>query len=210
MNRVAIKICGVTNVKDARACGELGADMIGLNFYPLSPRCVDASIAREIVAALPRKVEPVGVFVEASPGSVRKIAASVGFRSVQLHGDVSAEVCRELARDFRVIRALSVTEQFRADDLVELRDCDVLLDAPHPRLHGGTGTTCDWSAARAALPFARFLILSGGLNAQNISDAIATVQPHGVDVCSGVENRPGTKDHRAVAAFIAAAHSVIA
>ena len=104
-----------------------------------------------------------------------------------------------------MIRAFSTGPKFHAEDVGAFSDCDVLLDAPHPELRGGTGLTCDWQAARATLPFARFLVLSGGLNAQNIGDAIATVSPHAVDVCSGVEKAPGAKDHRAIEEFVTAA-----
>jgi len=204
MKQVQVKICGVTNVRDARACAELGADMIGLNFYRGSPRYIEPEVAREIVASLPRRVCPVGVFVEPAVEEVRKIAQTVSFTAVQLHGEVSPGTCGQLARAFRVIRALSTDGEFRPHDAVQFRDCDVLLDTAHPQFHGGTGTTCDWAAARATLPFTRFLILSGGLNAQNVGAAIAAVQPRAVDVCSGVEVAPGVKNHSAVEQFIAA------
>jgi len=201
---VQVKICGVTNVQDARACAELGADMIGLNFYPESTRYIEAERAREIVASVPKGVCPVGVFVEPTVEHVRYVAQKVGLAAVQLHGDVSPQACGELARNFRVIRALSTDQKFRPLDAVQFRACDVLLDASHPQLYGGTGTMCDWSAARATLPFTRFLILSGGLNAQNVGEAIAAVQPHAVDVCSGVELAPGVKDQATVEQFITA------
>jgi phosphoribosylanthranilate isomerase len=204
MNRLRIKICGVTNLEDARACVELGADMIGLNFYPQSPRYIEPQRAREIVEVLPGSVRAVGVFVDPTASDVRSTANAAGIECVQLHGDVSPETCRELAREFRVIRAFSTDGQFQPEAAGPFSDCDVLLDAHHAELRGGTGLTCDWSAARATLPFARFIILSGGLNAQNVGHAIATVAPHAVDVCSGVENAPGVKDYRAIEKFIAA------
>jgi len=204
MNRMQIKICGITNVIDARICAELGADMIGLNFYPQSVRYIDPEMARRIVQETPRGVLTVGVFVDVSADEVRKIATTVGLGSVQLHGQISPEVCRELAQEFRVIRALRTDSHFRPEYVASFRGCDVLLDAEHPELHGGTGRRCDWPAARAARVFTRFLILSGGLNTQNVAEAIATVAPHGVDACSGVERTPGVKDHRAIEKFIAA------
>jgi phosphoribosylanthranilate isomerase len=121
-----------------------------------------------------------------------------------LHGNFSPETARELAGEFRVIRVFSTHARFRPKDVSLFPGCDVLIDAHHPQLRGGTGQTCDWPAARATLAFARFLILSGGLNTQNVGHAIATVGPHAVDVCSGVERTPGVKDHRAVKNFIAA------
>jgi len=204
MNRVQIKICGITNLADAKACVELGADMIGLNFYPRSPRYIEPHQAREIVEALPRSVCAVGIFVDGSASEVRTLAKTAGIECLQLHGDLSSEACRDLAREFRVIRAFCTGAKFHPEDVGAFSDCDVLLDAPHAELRGGTGLTCDWPASRATLPFARFLILSGGLNAQNVGDAIAAVSPHAVDVCSSVESAPGAKDYRAIEKFIAA------
>jgi len=103
-----------------------------------------------------------------------------------------------------VIRALSMDAQFEPEHTAAFPDCDVLIDAYHPELRGGTGQTCDWSAARAAMRYTRFLILSGGLTARNIGSAIAAVAPHAVDVCSGIESAPGVKDHRALEEFMSA------
>jgi len=203
-NRLQIKICGITNLEDAKACVELGADMIGLNFYPPSPRYIEPEIARQIVETIPRSAYAVGIFVDASAEEIRNTAKRAGIQSVQLHGDFSPETWRELAREFRVIRAFNTEARFHPEDAGAFPDCDVLLDAHHVELRGGTGVTCDWSAARATLPFARFLILSGGLNAQNVAHAIAAVAPHAVDVCSGVERAPGVKDHRLIEKFTAA------
>jgi phosphoribosylanthranilate isomerase len=204
MTPLRIKICGVTNVKDAKAAAELGADMIGFNFYPQSPRYIEPEIARQIVETIPRSARSVGVFVDASADDIRSTAKIAGIESVQLHGDFSPETCRELAREFRVIRAFRTEARFQPEDAGAFPDCDVLLDAHHAQLRGGAGVTCDWSAAQATLPFVRFLILSGGLNAQNVAHAIAAVSPHAVDVCSGVESAPGVKDYRTIEKFIAA------
>ena len=207
MNRVQIKICGITNLEDAKACAELGADMIGLNFYPRSSRYIEPQRAREMVEGIPRSVRAVGVFVDPTASEVRNAANAAGIECVQLHGDLSVQTCRELAREFRVIRAFSTDGQFQPKNAALFSECDVLLDAHHAELRGGTGLTCDWPTARATLPFARFLILSGGLNAQNVGQAIETVAAHAVDVCSGVERAPGVKDHRAIEDFIAAART---
>ena len=206
-NRVQIKICGITSLKDARACANLGADMIGLNFYPRSSRYIEPQRVREMVEGIPRSVRAVGVFVDPTASKVRTAANAAGIECVQLHGDLSGETCRELAREFRVIRAFSTDGRFQPEDASSFPDCDMLLDAHHAELRGGTGLICDWPTARATLPFARFLILSGGLNAQNVGHAIARVAPHAVDVCSGVESAPGAKDHRAIEKFIAAART---
>jgi phosphoribosylanthranilate isomerase len=204
MNRVQVKICGVISIDDAKKCAKLGADLIGLNFCRESLRYVEPKIARKIVETVLPEVRAVGVFVEPSIDEVRKIAGIADLCCVQLHGNMPPEMCRELAREFRVIRALRTDNRFQPEDAQLFPGCDVLIDAHHPKLHGGTGQTCDWSAVRATAPFTRFLILSGGLNPNNVSEAIATVAPHAVDVCSGVESAPGVKDYRALERFIAA------
>jgi indole-3-glycerol phosphate synthase/phosphoribosylanthranilate isomerase len=204
MAAIQIKICGVTNVNDARTCVELGVDMIGLNFYPGSVRHVTGETAREIVRAVPRSVQCVGVFVDADANEIRETANRAGIHRVQLHGDFAPETCSDLAREFRVIRAFATDTQFHPEHAAAFPDCDVLVDAHHPQLRGGTGQTCDWATARATLPFTRFLILSGGLNPQNVDRAMAEVTPHAVDVCSGVESAPGVKNHSALEHFIRA------
>ena len=201
---IQIKVCGVTNANDAQACVEPGADMIGFNFYPASPRYVEPTIARRIVDTLPARICAVGVFVDADPEEIRKVTKIAGIRCVQLHGQITPESCNELAREFRVIRAFSTDTRFQPEQIARFPNCDVLIDAYHPELRGGTGQTCDWSAARSAMRYSRFLILSGGLNAQNIDRAIAAVTPSAVDVCSGIEKAPGLKDHRALEQFITA------
>lgn len=204
MNQLQIKICGITNLEDARACATFGADIIGLNFYRQSPRYIRPQRAREIVEAISQSIRAVGVFVDPTASQVRSVAKAAGIKCVQLHGSVPPDTCRELACEFRVIRAFSTGSHFQPKDAALFSECDVLLDAHDPNLRGGTGRTCDWTAARATLPFARFVILSGGLNAQNVGRAIITVTPHAVDVCSGVENASGVKDHGAIEEFIAA------
>jgi phosphoribosylanthranilate isomerase len=202
MNRVQIKICGVTNVADASLCAELGVDMIGLNFYPQSPRAIDRETARAIIEGLPRRVKAVGVFVDEPADEIRAAARSAGLRTLQLYGETSPQMCRELACEFRVIRGFYANGDFHPEIAALFPECDILLDAHHPKLRGGTGQTCDWSLAAATRDFARFLILSGGLNAQNISTALAAVRPHAVDVCSSVEATPGIKDHQAIKKFV--------
>jgi phosphoribosylanthranilate isomerase len=208
MTPTQIKICGVTNANDARMCAELGADMIGFNFYPQSPRYVEPEVARQIIETLPSHADAVGVFVNGDADEIRNTANAAGVRCVQLHGDFSPDVGRELAREFRVIQVFSTHPQFRPEDVALFSHCDVLVDAHHPDLRGGTGKTCDWSAARAILRFSRFLILSGGLNAENVASAIKAVTPHAVDVCSGVESAPGVKNHRAIKKFITSVRMV--
>jgi phosphoribosylanthranilate isomerase len=204
MNPVEIKICGITNVRDAKACVEMGAQLIGLNFYSRSPRYIEPDIGRKIVETLPPDTDTVGVFVDGGTDKIRNAARTARVRSIQLHGNFSPEIARELADEFRVIRAFSTDPRFRPEHAALFQNCDVLIDAHDPDLPGGTGRTCDWPVARATLIFTRFLILSGGLNAQNVGQAIHAVGPHAVDVCSGVEKAPGVKDHGAIENFVAA------
>jgi phosphoribosylanthranilate isomerase len=204
MTPTQIKICGVTNANDARMCAELGADMIGFNFYPRSPRYVEPEVARQIVETLPSHADAVGVFVNGNADEIRNTADAAGVRCVQLHGDFSPDIGRELAREFRVIQVFSTHPQFRPEAVALFSHCDVLIDAHHPDLRGGTGQICDWSAARATLQFSRFLILSGGLNVENVASALKAVTPNAVDVCSGVESAAGLKNHDAIKDFIAA------
>jgi phosphoribosylanthranilate isomerase len=204
MTPVQIKICGITNVKDAEVCAQLGANMLGFNFYLGSPRYIEPKSARRIIEAIPPGVCPVGIFADASAEEIRNTADAIGVQSVQLHGQISPNTCRELASEFRVIRAFSTDFQFRPEEVTRFTDCDVLVDAHHPSLRGGTGLTCDWQAARTARAFTRFLILSGGLTEHNVGHAITTVAPHAVDVCSGVESAPGAKNHRALKDFVTA------
>jgi len=204
MTPVQIKICGVTNGKDARACSELGISMIGFNFYPQSSRYIEPKVVRRIIETISPRVLAVGVFVDASAEDIRTTADAAGVRCVQLHGGTSPHVCSELAREFRVIRAFSTAPQFQPEEVSLFSDCDVLVDAHHPNLRGGTGLTCDWPAARTTRSFTRFLILSGGLTEENVRQAIATVAPHAVDVCSGIESAPGVKNRKALEDFITA------
>src|SRR5207248_5838293 len=118
---------------------------------------------------------------DASAVEIRNTAVATGIQRVQLHGRTSPDTCREVAREFRVIRAFSTDPRFGPEEVSLFGDCDVLVDAHHPNLRRGTGLTCDWPAARSARSFARFLILSGGLTEQNVGQAIATVAPHAVD-----------------------------
>jgi phosphoribosylanthranilate isomerase len=201
---IEIKICGITNLEDARTSAQLGANMLGFNFYLGSPRYIEPKSARRIIEVIPPGVCPVGVFVDASAEEIRNTADATGVQSVQLHGQTSPDTCRELASEFRVIRAFSTDFQFRPEEITRFTDCDVLVDAHHPTLRGGTGLTCDWQAARKARSFTRFLILSGGLTEHNVGRAITTVAPHAVDVCSGVESAPGAKNPRAIKNFVTA------
>jgi phosphoribosylanthranilate isomerase len=208
MKPVQIKICGITNLADVRVCLEMEVDMIGLNFYPRSSRYLAPEQARPIRLAIGKNAEAVGVFVSASSDEVRRLARQLDIASVQLHGDYSPEECAELAREFRVIRALRLTAEFRPEEAAAFRDCDVLLDAAYEELYGGGGERCDWSKARVTGDYARFALLAGGLDPANVREALRAVRPDAVDVCSGVEREPGVKDHALITEFVAAVRGV--
>jgi phosphoribosylanthranilate isomerase len=201
MRQVRIKICGITNLADARRAVESGADFLGFNFYPASPRYVTPAKARRIVKKMPARVAAVGVFVNEPEEKVLFIARSVGLKYLQLHGDESpAEVAR-LAHDFRVIKALRVKKPFRTAQISRYRGASaLLLDGFDRRLRGGTGKTFDWKVARRAAARARIFV-AGGLAPENVADAIRIARPYAVDVSSGVESRPGKKDPARLNAF---------
>lgn len=196
---VRIKICGITHIDDALQACACGADALGLVFYEKSSRCVTREQARAIVAALPPFVTTVGLFVNERPETIREIVDFCGLDVIQLHGDEGPEACRFPPR--RVLKALRVKG---GESLAGVEDYDVsalLLDAWHPHSYGGTGRLGDWEVA-ARFAAERPVILAGGLNPENVAEAIRRVRPYGVDVSSGVESAPGRKDPALVAAFI--------
>jgi phosphoribosylanthranilate isomerase len=188
-----VKVCGITNLEDALAALEAGADLLGFNFYTRSPRYVPPAEARRVVERLPAGVECVGVFVnEAAPEAVERTAREAGVGAVQLHGDESAEFCRAL-RGFETIKALRVGPGFKAESAAAYPTDAVLLDAYVAGEWGGTGHTFDWTLARRTREAVPRLFLAGGLKPENVAEAVAAVRPYAVDVCSGVETSPGRK-----------------
>ncbi len=187
-----VKVCGVTRVQDALLAAELGADAIGMVFWPRSPRLLDEARARMIRDALPPRVSTIGVFVDQPVDEVRRIAEAVRLTGIQLHGDESMDYIEKLMHP--VIKAVPVTAGFMPASLDRFpAEVTVLLDAHDPVRRGGTGRPIDWSLAAAAAA-RRPLFLSGGLTPENVGDAIARVAPYGVDLSSGVEASPGVKD----------------
>ena len=187
---IKVKICGVTSVDDARMAAEMGASAVGLVFWPQSPRAVGIEQAKRIVAALPPFVSAVGVFVNQPEAA--DIAREVGLSAVQLHGDEPPDTYRSLP--VRVIKAVAVTGNGSGDLVAAIpASATVLLDAHDPVKRGGTGRAIDWTVA-AAVALRRPIILSGGLNADNVVSAVEAVRPYAIDVSSGVESAPGRKD----------------
>ena len=201
---VQIKICGITNLADAQAAVEAGADVLGFNFYRRSPRFITPETAHKIIEQLPSSVLTVGVFVnEVEPAQVARMAERAEVAAVQLHGEESPDYCAALSAQ-TVIKALRVGASFTPEQATRYRTHAILLDAYSPRAHGGTGRSFDWSIAQRTRELVARLFLAGGLTAENVGAAIAAVRPFAVDVCSGVEAAPGRKDLNKLRAFIAA------
>ncbi len=200
---IRIKICGLTNLEDAQLAADLGAHALGFIFFSKSPRAVSPDQARQIIRRLPPFVLSVGVFVDEEAAVVREIAASVGLDWLQLHGHESPDYCRALGR--RVIKGIRIAGQESLAELEAYRNAvqAFLLDTYRPGVAGGTGETFDWHLARQAGRRGP-IILAGGLTPDNVAQAVATAQPLGVDVASGVEAAPGKKDPVKLRAFIEA------
>jgi phosphoribosylanthranilate isomerase len=194
-----VKICGITNLDDALCAVGNGADALGFNFYKKSPRYVAPGKAGEIIADLPPFVTPVGVFVNASEVHIDVVVKLAGLRAIQLHGDESPEAC--LGHSVPVIRVLRVGQDFDAETMRSYLVDTFLLDTAKTGSYGGTGKTFDWSRAKDAKAFGR-IILAGGLNPDNVAEAIDEVAPYAVDTSSGVEIEPGKKDHEKVRKFL--------
>lgn len=213
-SRPRIKFCGITNLDDALLAADAGAWAVGLVLWPRSPRRCELADAERIAAALRRRVEVAGVFHNAPLDEVAAIADGVGLTLVQLHGDEGPAFCAEVARrtGAKVIKAARVAARADVVGLEPFHTDFHLLDAYRPDVPGGTGATLDWELTglrRSGVP----LILSGGLNADNVAAAIAATDPFAVDVASGTEAAPGRKDPdklRAFSAAVAATEEVVA
>ena len=206
-----IKFCGFTSLPDAQLAVHEGAWAIGLIFWPRSPRYCDLQHAAEIAAALKRQVEIVGVFVNPTLDEVAGTADAVGLTMVQLHGDEGPAFCSEVGRrtGCKVIKAARVRSGADIQALAQFHTDYHLLDSYLAGVPGGSGETVAWEIARAhrgSTP----LILSGGLNADNVAEAISVVHPFAVDVATGVERAPGRKDPVKLRAFAAAVASTAA
>jgi phosphoribosylanthranilate isomerase len=198
---VRVKICGITRLEDALAAAEAGADALGFNFWPQSKRFIEPRLAGEIIALLPPFVAAVGVFVDPTRDEALRAAEASGVQWLQLHGDESPEFCAALP--LPVLKAIRVRHRASLDALDEYDVAGFLLDTDSPG-YGGSGETFDWSLAAEGARRAP-IVLAGGLNAENVADAVRQVRPWAVDVASGVESAPGVKDHEKTARFIRAA-----
>jgi len=201
----SVKICGCARIADAKQAADLGAWAVGMIMWPGSPRACPAEVAEEISASLRRRLHLAGVFVNATLDEVALAADRYSLAILQLHGDEGPAYAREAARrtGAKVMKAMPARDAAAVRDLERFHTDFHLLDAHVPGLRGGTGENFDWELARRHSGHSP-LVLSGGLNPENVGDAVAAVEPFAVDVASGVEASPGVKDPERVEAFFAA------
>jgi len=192
-----LKICGITNKEDALYAAGGGTAALGFIFYPSSSRYIKPEEARKIISVLPDELVKVGVFVNEKADEIKRVMEYCGLDMVQLHGDESPEFCREFTTS-QIIKAVELKND---NDLNRAFDYDVaalLVDSRHAGLYGGTGRKANWKLA-CRIKNKKQLILSGGLNEENIAEAMQTVAPAALDINSGVESEPGKKDHAKLA-----------
>ena len=204
---VRVKICGVTNVEDALAAVDAGADALGFMFYEPSPRNVSPEVAGNIIRELPPFVAKVGVFVNAAEKAVLETISFCGLDTLQFHGDETPEFCRKFSPR-KVYKAFRIQNLESVQSLSAYKADAWLLDGFASDKLGGSGEKFNWDLAIEARKLGRPIILAGGLNPENVADAVRKVRPYAVDVSSGVEAAPGKKDHAKVRAFIKAVRRV--
>lgn len=213
-----IKVCGIRDIATALSIADMGVDALGLNFFSKSPRSVTRSIAKEITGSLRPSIEPIGLFVNHERHDVLDTAAECGLKTVQIHGDETPEFLAQLKAlrpELKILRAFRVGPEGCNEVATYLAECrrlqvclsGCLIDARVDGTYGGTGHTAPWDLIADQYDSARWprLIVAGGLNPANVAEAISRTQPYGVDVASGVESTPGSKDLSLVQQFIAAA-----
>lgn len=206
MHRARVKICGVRTLEEARAALVGGADALGFNFWAKSPRYVTPQTAADITRQLPPFINFVGVFVNEDAARINEIIKITGISTVQLHGDEEAEFVAQLDA-VKIIKAFRVGEAFDVGVLKSFPADAFLLDAKVKGEYGGTGQRFDWRIAAEAQKLTP-IVLAGGLTAENIAEAITTVRPFAIDVCSGVEAAPGRKDLRKMREFFLAVEKI--
>jgi len=190
---VKVKICGLTNYRDAAAAMDMGADILGFNFYPKSPRFITPGKATEIITKLPAFVDIAGVFVNDSFDKIRETIDTCQLDWVQLHGDESPRFCQSFGSvNVKTMKALRVKDQADIDRANNFFTDAILLDAFHPEKYGGTGLTFNWNIIGH---IGKRVFLAGGINPDNAAAAVE-LGVYGIDVCSGIEARPGRKDHK--------------
>jgi len=195
---IKVKICGITNLKDAKAAIDMGADILGFNFYPPSPRFIEPDRALEIINELPTFVDIAAVFVNAQVEQIKGLTENGFFNWIQLHGDETPDFCDSLQwLSVKTIKVIRVKNPDAVKAASNYYTYAVLLDAFDPKQYGGTGETFDWNIIRN---IGKRIFLAGGLNPDNAAQAAET-GVYGIDVCSGVESEPGKKDHKKMKRF---------
>jgi phosphoribosylanthranilate isomerase len=209
MMMTRIKFCGLTRLEDVIMAVDVGAGAVGFNFWPHSSRAITPDNARALVRMMPPFLAMIGVFVDQPVEEIREIVRFVGLTAVQLHGrETPADAAALDGHAGHVIKALGEPGQDLVSAAAQWPQRVVLMvDAIDPQQRGGTGTRADWTAA-AALARQRQVILAGGLRPENVGEAVRQVRPYAVDVASGVELRPGIKDHARMRAFADAVRAV--
>lgn len=204
--RFRVKICGMTRAADAACAVAAGVDALGFIFFPKSPRNIEPKSARTIIAGLPPLVDAVGVFVNETMSRVQEITAFCGLNTIQLHGAESPEYCRELASTLpccRLLKAFRIGSHSTAADIAPYAEVvqGYLLDTFQKDAEGGTGLAFDWQLIKR-LQLSRPFFLAGGLDCDNIRQALTQVRPYGVDANSGLEDAPGIKNHEKINSFL--------
>ncbi|MGD0597122.1 MAG: phosphoribosylanthranilate isomerase [Sedimentisphaerales bacterium] len=198
MFAVKVKICGLTNYGDAAAAAEMGADMLGFNFYPKSPRYIKPADAVKIIDRLPAFVDIVGLFVNDTFEHIEQVIDECRLDWVQLHGDETPKYCEQFGTlNVRTMKAIRVKDKKDIKRAEEYYTDAILLDAFDPKKYGGTGLVFDWNIIGN---ISKRVFLAGGINAENITKAVE-LGIYGIDVCSGVESKPGKKDHAKMRKF---------
>jgi phosphoribosylanthranilate isomerase len=200
---VKVKICGITNLADAMAAAEAGADALGFVFYDQSPRHVSVEAAAALIRQLPPIVMKAGVFVNAPEDLVVRAIRECGLNLLQFHGEEAPEYCLQFG--LMSMKAFRIRDAASMEALLGFHTDAWLLDAYTADKPGGTGETFNWDLALEAQNWGRPIFLAGGLTPENVAEAVRRARPYGVDVSSGVEAAPGRKDHAKVRAFIQAA-----
>ena len=196
-----VKICGITNLEDAKGAVEAGADFLGFVFYKKSKRYLRPLPAKKIIEKLPKTVLKVGVFVNQTPVEVKKIAEICSLDLLQFHGDESPEYLRSF-KAYKTIKAFRVKERFSVAELKRYRPTLFLFDSFKKEAFGGTGEAFDWDLLKPLKKMKTPFLVSGGLTPKNVGELISHIQPFAVDVSSGVEKAPGKKDKKLIKNFI--------
>ena len=198
---VKVKICGITNIEDALYAANQGADALGFIFYKKSPRYIKPERARIIIQQLPKFVKRVGVFVNAREAAIRRVRRNLKLDMLQFHGNESADFCRRFS-DFKVIKAFRVKGKIDPKDLLRYDVWGFLFDSFVKNKFGGTGRNFDWQLLSCLKGLEKIIFLSGGLNPQNVKEALRNFSAHWVDASSSLEKYPGKKDFDKIKRFI--------